>query len=129
MEAEDKRQDELKHQAEAAKEAERKAKYELALAREEERKMVSMGLGVDNPLDYGMMLARSWLGAQEVDLACDVGGETASYSAAQHGMHAYSLSICYVACMLSLLLRCGLLLAEHPRARQQQGAHAGDGEC
>lgn len=40
MEAEHKRQDELKHQAEAAKEAERKAKYELALAREEERKMV-----------------------------------------------------------------------------------------
>jgi hypothetical protein len=45
MEAEHKRQDELKHQAEAAKEAERKAKYELALAREEERKMVS-GRGV-----------------------------------------------------------------------------------
>jgi hypothetical protein len=41
MEAEHKRQDELKHQAETAKEAERKAKYELALAREEERKMVS----------------------------------------------------------------------------------------
>jgi hypothetical protein len=41
MEAEHKHQDELKHQAEAAKEAERKAKYELALAREEERKMVS----------------------------------------------------------------------------------------
>jgi hypothetical protein len=41
MEAEHKRQDELKHQAETAKEAERKAKYELALEREEERKMVS----------------------------------------------------------------------------------------
>lgn len=40
MEAEQKRHDELKRQAEAAKEAERAAKYELALAREEERKMV-----------------------------------------------------------------------------------------
>lgn len=41
MEAEQKRHDELKHQAEAAKEEERSAKYQLALAREEECKMVS----------------------------------------------------------------------------------------
>lgn len=40
MEAEQKHRDELKRQAEAAKEAERSAKYQLALAREEERKMV-----------------------------------------------------------------------------------------
>lgn len=38
-----KQQEELKRQAEAAKEAERCAKYELALAREEERKMVCTG--------------------------------------------------------------------------------------
>lgn len=41
MEAEQKRHDELKRQAEAAKETERSAKYQLALGREEERKMVS----------------------------------------------------------------------------------------
>lgn len=40
MESEQKRHDELKRQAEAAKEEERSAKYQLALAREEERKMV-----------------------------------------------------------------------------------------
>jgi hypothetical protein len=40
MEAEQKRHDELKRQAESAQEAERAAKYQLALAREEERKMV-----------------------------------------------------------------------------------------
>lgn len=40
MEAEQHHRDELKRQAEAAKEAERQAKYQLALAREEERKMV-----------------------------------------------------------------------------------------
>lgn len=45
MESEHKRQDELKHEAEAAQEAERKAKYELALAREEEHKMVRHGAG------------------------------------------------------------------------------------
>lgn len=41
MEAEQKCHDELKRQAEAAKEEERSAKYQLALAREEECKMVS----------------------------------------------------------------------------------------
>lgn len=39
MEEERRQQDELKRQAEAAQEAERSAKYQLALAREEERKM------------------------------------------------------------------------------------------
>lgn len=45
MEVEQKHRDELKRQAEAAKEAERSAKYQLALAREEERKMVGFELG------------------------------------------------------------------------------------
>lgn len=40
LDAEQKRHDELKRQAEAAQEQERSAKYQLALAREEERKMV-----------------------------------------------------------------------------------------
>lgn len=40
LEAEQKRHDELKRQADAAQERERTAKYQLALAREEERKMV-----------------------------------------------------------------------------------------
>lgn len=43
LEAEHRRQDELKRQAEQAQEAERSAKYQLALAREEERKMVRAG--------------------------------------------------------------------------------------
>lgn len=40
LEVEQRRMDELKRHAESAKEAERQAKYQLALAREEERKMV-----------------------------------------------------------------------------------------
>lgn len=40
LDAEQKRHDELKRQAGAAQEQERTAKYQLALAREEERKMV-----------------------------------------------------------------------------------------
>lgn len=40
LEAEHRRMDELKRQAEAAKETERQAKYQLALAREDERKQV-----------------------------------------------------------------------------------------
>lgn len=44
METEQKHRDELKRQAEAANEAERSAKYQLALAREEDRKMVSYAM-------------------------------------------------------------------------------------
>ena len=43
LEADQRRLDELKRQAEAAKETERSAKYQLALAREEERKQDIQG--------------------------------------------------------------------------------------
>jgi len=55
LEAEQRRMDELKRQAESAKEVERSAKYQLALAREEERKMVRASAACRETLNHNLL--------------------------------------------------------------------------